>query len=547
MSYCFSLFLTLLTLTGYAHIPSLQDTLDYRRDLNQLATPQCISTPEGAFVYYFHPLVKDWLLEEINMQQLQEIRSKLSPQLKIPLSKEGFTLASPRRPEDEDDPTSYSAIWVRDCCWHYYGLKTYDTKAAKRLLMSLLHFYTSNEQIERFISVIKQPELADPSKHKQAHMNVPLIRFSKQTLSHYRVNDEDQIWPHIQFDSHGLFLLAIADALTSGLLTPKDLTPQDFEVFALFPALFTETEYWEKEDEGPWEEALLNNTSTTGIVAAGQKRMMDIIDQSPFLRQDLKQAIKRLDKKYGPVLAQKVESAASPKNIEALYQKGIKVVERNLSLGAESPDLSGKGVDRGADIALLFLCIPDHSLYYNHPEKMREILNITLSLVGPYGVYRYKYDPYQAMNYWIDYELSSPIFGKKTKEFQTLDRFRKGYLPNKQSEDAQWFFDSNFASVYYRLSLLMKDPVIQAYYIKKGDIHLKRALGQLTGINAHAANGEKLPPLQLPESINTVTDANYNYQAMASPICPLSWATAALLMALEDAEKAHTQHSRVKE
>ena len=112
-------------------------------------------------------------------------------------------------------------------------------------------------------------------------------------------------------------------------------------------------------------------------------------------------------------------------------------------------------------------------------------------------------------------------------------------MPDKQSYDAQWFFDSNFSQIYYNLALLEKDVHVQNYYVRKGDHHLKRALGQLTGEDTYASNGEKLKPLQLPESINTVRMADGDFQPMPSLICPLSWAVAAMQMALESAERAH--------
>lgn len=450
-------------------------------------------------------------------------------------------MASTRRSEDAIDATGYSAVWVRDCCWHYYGLKISDRSSARRLMLNLLNFYSSDEQIHRFVTIIENPELADPASNRDAHMTVPLIRFSRKTLSHYQIDNKDQEWLHLQFDSHGLFLLALSDALSSGIIRREDLKKPYLEVLALFPAFFKETKYWQKKDGGPWEEELLNNASSVGLIASGLKRIVDVIHGDQGLSSDLENTIGYMRKKYdNRVLLQKLESSLSPQSIQKLYQEGVRRVEENLSLGGEAPNLNGQGIDRTADIALLFLCLLEHTLYYDNPQKIGEILNITLSLVGPYGVYRYKYDAYQAMNYWINYEIPSAIMGPKTLESTVLTRFNKGYAPNKQPYDAQWFFDSNFASVYYNLSLRVEDREKQKYYVRKGDIHLKRSLAQLTGPDAYAANGEKLQALQLPESINTVNDADNHFRPMPSPICPLGWATAALLMALESAETAHT-------
>ena len=66
-----------------------------------------------------------------------------------------------------------------------------------------------------------------------------------------------------------------------------------------------------------------------------------------------------------------------------LYELGVDRVEKNLSLGGEAPGLEEDGLDRKADAALLFLCLTEHSLYGNNPQKMKEILNINSSLLGP--------------------------------------------------------------------------------------------------------------------------------------------------------------------
>ncbi|NGX45838.1 MAG: hypothetical protein K940chlam2_01018 [Chlamydiae bacterium] len=540
---CIRLVLSASALSGahlHAHLPTQEDTITNRRRLNELTSPYCLAIPEGGFVYYSHPMVEGWLQNEINTEKVRDIRTQLNPYLKIPLSKEGFTRASTRNSADSVDATGYSAIWVRDCCWHYYGLKIKDRSSANQLMLSLLNFYSSDEQVHRFLAIIEKPELADPAYNRDAHMAVPLIRFSSETLSHYQIDNKDQEWLHLQFDSHGLFLLALSDALSSGIISRADLKNRYLEVLALFPAFFMETKYWQKRDAGPWEEELLNNASSAGLIASGLKRFMDVIHGDQALSLGLVEAIRNMKKKYSNrALLEKIESALSSENIQKLYQEGVKRVEKNLSLGGEAPNLSGQAIGRRADVALLFLCLPEHTLYYDNPQKMREILNITLSLVGPYGVYRYKYDAYQAMNYWIDYEIPSAISGPRTIELSFLTRFNKGYAPNKQPYDAQWFFDSNFASVYYKLALLVDGRDEQKYYVRNGDMHLKRSLAQLTGPDGYAANGEKLQALQLPESVNTVYDADNHFRPMPSPICPLGWATAALLMALEDAEAAH--------
>jgi len=525
-----------------AHIPSKEETIVNHKKLESLNTPKCLSIPEGGFVYFYNSNVEKWLQEPLNIGIINNIQSELSSHLDILLTKEGFAAASSRRNEDELDITNYSAIWVRDCCWIYYGLKLKDVKKAKKLILSLLDFYSSDGQISRFLSIIQNPKLADPDYDQNALMNVPLIRFSAKTLSDWQVDGKDQFWNHIQFDSHGLFLLALSDALDSRIIEKEDLKPKFFEVLALFPAFFSETHYEKKKDAGPWEEELLYNASSAGLVAAGQKKIMQVINDDAYLKNALENALKIMRKKYNNnLLINKLEKALSSQNIQNLYQEGIDRAEKNINLGGEAICLDGSKINRKADAALLFLCTLKNTPYYNDSEKIKQILNICSSLIGPYGIYRYKYDAYQAMNYWISYEIPSAISGENTSELRFMTRLQKGYMPHKQFYDAQWFFDSYFAIAYYRLSFLEKDFETKKYYLSQGDIHLKRTLAQLTDENTYAANGEKLKAWQLPESINTVADQENGIKALTSPICPLNWAKAALLIALDEAKMAHNQ------
>ena len=328
--------------------------------------------------------------------------------------------------------------------------------------------------------------------------------------------------------------------LSSKIIDAKDISKEGYELLALFPAFFQSTKYWERKDAGPWEEILQNNASTIGLIAAGLKAYHQQFIAAQSIRFQIQNALKRIKLKLNqPALLDLISIALHPKKIIKLVEKGRWQVEYNLSLGGEAPSLSEEGLDRKADAALFFLCLPDQALFSEDLEKIQMILNINAKLIGPYGIFRYKFDPYQAMNYWINYDLPSPIEGPFTPDVAFITRFQKGYTPNNQPYDAQWFFDSIIASIYYKISHMTLDSIKKKYFLTKGDIHLKRALGQLTGSNAKAANGEKLTAFCLPESINTVFTQNYLFKPMPSPICPLGWSTAAMRIALEKAEIAH--------
>jgi len=528
----FFLFLLVLPLSLWAHLPTEQDTIQYREQLQMRTMPQCAAVPEGGFVYFFNHKVAPWLTHSLNEHTISSIRQTLKPYLHIPLSREGFTQASTRRDEDEVDVTNYSAIWVRDAVWHYFGLKNGNPKEAKTLLLNLLRFYSTPQQKERFLAVITSPEIADPTKTKNAHLNVPLIRFSRKTLSHHQINGKEQMWDHLQFDSHGLFLLALSDALRTRIISKSDIPTDSYETLAFFPAFFDVTSFWERGDAGPWEEELIVNASTIGLISAGLMGYYDEILGTFPLEQSVQKVTPAKTKST-------IITALSKKRIEQMIELGKKKVEFNLNLGGEAPDITGKGINRRADAALLFLCMPENSLYYNDKQAIQTVLDIVLGLVGPYGIYRYKLDAYQSLNYWIDHNIPSVILGPQTPDTVFVTRFHKGYMPANQPYDAQWFFDSIIAAVYYRLTELESDNTLCRYYLRRGDFHLKRSLGQLTGSDTIAANGETLSEFSLPESINTVFDRKYDFTPLPSPVCPLSWSIATMRMALERAEHAH--------
>jgi hypothetical protein len=84
------------------------------------------------------------------------------------------------------------------------------------------------------------------------------------------------------------------------------------------------------------------------------------------------------------------------------------------------------------------------------------------------------------------------------------------------------------------------DPSQKRQDIHLATIHLKRALGQITGSFERgrlvAADGTKVDDFLSPESINTVVIDEKTY-LLPSPIVPLNWAKASLGMALNRYER----------
>ena len=151
---------------------------------------------------------------------------------------------------------------------------------------------------------------------------------------------------------------------------------------------------------------------------------------------------------------------------------------------------------------------------------------------------RYNNDSYQGGNYWIEApsvesEAKNPaLTGDTSSQDAFLWRLSK-LIPNTEAE---WFFDSLIAMARIHLASVTEDPELRRIDMYRAAIHIKRALGQITG-KAITADGKPVDAWLTPESINTVViDGREHY--LPSPIAPLNWAKAALAMALRDYEKA---------
>ena len=78
----------------HAFVPTEEQTIVYRKNLDGHNAPKCLSIPEGAFVYFYNSNVGEWLQKPFNVAVIKNIRFKLTPSLEIPLTKEGFTAAA---------------------------------------------------------------------------------------------------------------------------------------------------------------------------------------------------------------------------------------------------------------------------------------------------------------------------------------------------------------------------------------------------------------------------------------------------------------------
>ena len=489
-----------------------------------------ILCPEGEFIAVYNDKVAEWVKEEITKDSLDNIKSELAPHLYIELNKRGFAPAAIRSTGGKKDATNYDAIWVRDNVWVYFSLLS-DPKRkddAKKLLLALWDYYATDAQIERFENIIANPQLDSDQ------MAVPHVRFdgNSSDLSDVMVDGKPQVWNHRQVDAHGIFFTALGEAIQNNVIDKNDLTEKRFKVLSLYPLFLEKIEFWKYEDAGAWEELPRKNSSSIGLAT----RSLEVWE-SLFYRVNSVYA-DEFHKKFDGMREKEdkeVQEIWSASSLRSLISNGLDTVRKQLILGGESPDYPPDDVHfRLADATLTFLIQPSQ-LEGLSEEEMRKIVLIVETLRRPFGVLRYKYDSYQSGNYWIKSPEDDKEKVSLTGDTSSKDAFLWRLNNLIPDTEAQWFFDSLLVLVRLHLAEITDNQELRREDIHAAKVHLKRALGQITG-NTITADGKTVNPMEFPESINTVVVDGHAYH-LPSPIVPLNWSKAAMAMAIRKYEK----------
>lgn len=484
-----------------------------------------VLSSEGEFIAVFNEEIKPWIEEPLTVGRVQKIRAKLAPHLDIRLNARGFAPAATRTTEGEEDETNYDAIWVRDNVWVYYALVNNPgrQKDAKRLLLALWDYYATAPQLQRFRNVIANPDLA------QDLMEVPHIRFdgASETLGDVFDNGEPQVWNHRQIDAHGLFFTALGHAFKTEILPASEITLERAQAIFLYPLFLQKIQFHTYEDAGAWEEIPRRNSSSIGLATKSLQVWRGILYGSD----------QKLIKDFRTHLAGstgEVKKAWSKSSLDDQIAKGMDTVHRQIRMGGESPDYDPEDVHyRRNDAALLHLITP-YPLDGLSEAEMRQIMSYVETLKRPFGILRYRNDSYQGGNYWIRPQPSEGPAPTGDTSSREAFLWRLSTLP--PNSEAQWFFDSLASLAWLHISEMTQESRVQSQDLHRAKIHLKRALGQLTGPNQIAADGKTVRAWMAPESINTVIIEGQSH-FLASPITPLNWAKAGLDMALRKFER----------
>ncbi len=498
--------------------------LSLRRTVLDRETCRVELAPEGQFITVFNDVVGRWVRSELTPELLNGIRRTLAPHLQIRLNTRGFAPAATRDTAGKPDTTNYDAIWVRDNVWVFYALAADPARRsdARRLLLALWDYYATAEQIKRFDLII-----ADPARALD-QMTMPHIRFDGRDprLGDVRVNGRPEVWNHRQIDAHGLFFTALGESFLNGLLQPGDLTRERFQVLVRYPLFLRRISFDTYEDAGAWEEVPRRNTSSIALATRSLQVWKQLLYAEPAGMQRVRLQFHRLAE-TGPQLAVDEWGVSC---LNELIDRGLKRVRHQLRLGGESPDYEPTDLRyRRADAALLVLIQPSPLEGLSEAE-MRQVLQIVETLERPAGILRYVNDSYQGGNYWITPEEENTDGPTLTGDTSSDAAFRARLSKLPPHTEAQWFFDSLCALARLHLAETTHDPLMRRHDLHRAAIHLKRALGQVTGTN-FAADGAPVDAWQTPESINTVEIGGRRI-LLPSPITPLNWAKAGLDMAL---------------
>lgn len=428
-----------------------------------------------------------------------------------------FILATNFSDNKTAEDTHYDAIWVRDSLWGYLALNTEEMNGdSKKILLTLWDYFSTKEQSERLKVIIDNPSLINDAK---SQMLVPHIRFDSNSshFSDVNENGQPQNWNHKQNDALGLFLDSVLNAIKQGQIEQKDWSKGD-RIASLVNMLkyLDAVEYYNMPDSGAWEEDERVNTSSIGAVTSAFENLLNMLDDK---KNDNVQTFKSDLSDFA--ITNNYQQFLVRKNISELVDKGYKRIYTQLEMGGESPDYNKTHSKyRTADAALLSLIYPSNLSRLKSKDK-EKILDIVETLAGTYGIKRYENDNYQSANFWYE-NIKTDV------EVDSHNKRKENFIP---SSEAQWFFDSWFATASFKLY----NETQNKHYRDTGIRYLNRSLAQITGKNMIGANGRNVPKNAIPESYNFLYKDGLFFAA-PSPIIPLNWAKSSLTIMLQQAK-----------
>ena len=514
-----------LTACGNSKLDDFIVKLEKSNDLQKIKQLKLVNDSTTYSVYCHNNTLESLLKDSYSKQELEVIYQNTNDVRTITTfdNKYGtFIKAS----DNASSETNYNQIWVRDSLWGYKKLindNTEESKAiAKNVLLSLLDYFSTPNQIARAKAAIVNPNLVLLSKN--GNMNAFHIRFDASILDDVQVDGQPERWTHKQNDALGFLLSEVISAVENKDISFDDLNQANSEILNATKRIDTliylvtylnALKFYQMADSGSWEENEAIRASSIGFVINGEEKLYDYL-KSETTDADHDAFVQAYD---DFVNNNNYQYYSSQDFLPFYIDEGYKVIKLLIDNGGECACYDQIDDNyRTADAALLNLIYPCNLKNLEHSYKSKILKIINDDLITPVGIKRYQNDNYQSANFWFN--------GIKTdiNEGDTAAKRKKTFIAGTE---ASWFFDSWYA--ISNLELVNDPETTSSEKLSLEDNvykFLNRSIGQISQPNNYLANGETTDIMGFPESYNVIYKNNENYWYIASAINNLNWARA---------------------
>ena len=514
-----------LTACGNAKLNGFIAKLEKSDDLQKIKQLKLVNDSTTYEVYCHNNTLESLVKDSYSNQDLEIISQSTNDVRTIATfdNKYGtFIKAS----DNASSETNYNQIWVRDSLWGYKKLindNTEESKAiAKNVLLSLLDYFSTSNQIARAKAAIANPNLVLLSK--DGNMNAIHIRFDASTLDDVQVDGQPEQWAHKQNDALGFLLFEVINAIENKVISFNDLNQANSEIpdaskridaLIYLVTYLNALKFYQMADSGSWEENEAIRASSIALVTDGEEKLYDYL-KSETTDSDHDAFFQAYD---DFVNNNNYQYYSSQDFLPFYIDEGYKVIKLLIDNGGECACYDQTDDNyRTADAALLNLIYPCSLKNLEHSYKSKILKIINDDLITPVGIKRYQNDNYQAANFWFN-DIKTDI-----NEGDTAAKRKKTFIAGTE---ASWFFDSWYAISNLEL---MNDPETTSSekLSLQDNVYkfLNRSIGQISQPNNYLANGETTDIMGFPESYNVIYKNNKNYWYIASAINNLNWARA---------------------
>ena len=276
-----------LTACGNAKLNGFIAKLEKSDDLQKIKQLKLVNDSTTYEVYCHNNTLESLVKDSYSNRDL-EIISQSTNDIRTIATFDNKYGAFIKASDNASSETNYNQIWVRDSLWGYKKLindNTKESKAiAKNVLLSLLDYFCTSNQIARAKAAIANPNLVLLSK--DGNMNAIHIRFDASTLDDVQVDGQPEQWAHKQNDALGFLLLEVISAIENKVISFDDLNQANSEIpnaskridtLIYLVTYLNALKFYQMADSGSWEENEAIRASSIGLVTNGEEKLYDYL------------------------------------------------------------------------------------------------------------------------------------------------------------------------------------------------------------------------------------------------------------------------------